>query len=208
MRHAERVGDLFTSLSDAEQYRDLAWVSYYDGEAGLAEGFAEAAEAIFAAWRDGAQSNDRLLPPLAYNYRHALELALKQAIRQAAACRQLDAGHDPALTPQALEAHFRQRQRHRLGPLARQLAELLAALDLDQLPQDTMRLLQNLHQLDPVGEAFRYEGSLKTSAHHIDATRLVERLRRAFRIIHSGVLTGLTEHADFLHEIREEYAEP
>jgi hypothetical protein len=26
--------------------------------------------AIFAAWQDGAQSNDRLLSPLAYNYRH------------------------------------------------------------------------------------------------------------------------------------------
>lgn len=202
------MGDLFTSLSDAEQYRDLAWVGYYDGEAGLAEGFAEAAEAIFAVWQDGAQSNDRLLLPLAYNYRHALELALKQAIRQAAACRQLDVGHDPALIPQALEAHFRQRQRHRLGPLARQLVELLEALDLDQLPQDAMRLLQDLHQIDPAGEAFRYEGSLETSAHHVDVTQLVGRLRRAFRIIHSGVLNGLTEHANFLHKIREEYAEP
>lgn len=57
---------------------------YYDGNTGLAEGFAEAAEAIFIAWQSAPRSNDRLLLPLVYNYRHALELALKQAIRQAA----------------------------------------------------------------------------------------------------------------------------
>ena len=134
------MSDLFGSLSAAEHFRDLAWVGYYDGDTGLAQGFAEAAEAIFSAWQSRPRSNDRLLPPIAYNYRHALELALKQAIRQAAACRQLDGDDDPGLSPQALEAHFKQKQRHRLGPLAQQLAGLLADLNLDELPPDTMQL--------------------------------------------------------------------
>jgi hypothetical protein len=95
----------FSSLSDAEHFGDLAFVGHYDGDAGLAEGFAEAAEAIFSAWQDQEWANDRLLLPIAYNYRHALELALKQAIRDAAECRQLGGG-DPGLTAQALEAHF------------------------------------------------------------------------------------------------------
>jgi hypothetical protein len=205
LRHPGRMSDLFSSLSAAEHFRDLACVGYYNGDTGLAQGFAEAAEAIFSAWQSRARSNDRLLPPIAYNYRHALELALKQAIRQASACRRLDGADDPKLTPQALEAHFKQKQRHRLGPLAQQLAGLLADLNLDELPPDTTQLLHRLHQLDPTGEAFRYEGHLKTSASHVDVTRLVERFRDAFSIIHGGVLAVLDQYADFLHEMREAY---
>jgi hypothetical protein len=204
MRHPGDVGDLFSSLSDAEHFGDLAFVGHYDGDAGLAEGFAEAAEAIFSAGQDQEWANDRLLLPIAYNYRHALELALKQAIRDAAECRQLG-GDDPGLTAEALEAHFKQKQRHRLGPLAQQLAGLLADLNLDELPPDTTHLLHSLHQLDPTGEAFRYEGHLKTSASHVDVTRLVERFRDAFGIIHGGVLAVLDQYADFLHEMREAY---
>jgi hypothetical protein len=204
MRHPRNVGDLFSSLSDAEHFGDLAFVGHYDGDAGLAEGFAEVAEAIFSAWQDQEWANDRLLLPIACNYRHALELALKQAIRDAAECRQLSGG-DPGLTAQALEAHFKQKQRHRLGPLAQQLAAMLAELNLAELPPDTSRLLQGLHQLDPTGEAFRYDGQLKTSASHVDVPRLVQRFRSAFGIIHGGVLTALYEHASFLREIRAEY---
>jgi hypothetical protein len=204
MRHRGDVGDLLSSLSDAEHFRDLAFVGHYDGDAGLAEGFAEAAEAIFAAWQDQEWANDRLLLPIVHNYRRALELALKQAIRQAAECRQLS-GDDTELTAQALEAHFKQKQRHRLGPLAQQLAGMLAELNLAQLPPDTLRLLQGLHQLDPTGEAFRYDGQLKTSASHVDVSRLVQRFRAAFGIVHGGVLTALYEHASFLREICAEY---
>jgi len=204
MRHPGDVGDLFRSLSDAEHFGDLAFVGHYDGDAGLAEGFAEAAEAIFSAWQDQEWANDRLLLPIAYNYRHALELALKQGIRQAVECCQLNGG-DPGLTAQALEAHFKQKQRHRLGPLAQQLAGLLADLNLDELPPDTMHLLRSLHQLDPTGEAFRYEGHLNTSASHVDVTRLVERFRAAFDVIHGGVLAVPDQYTDFLHEMREAY---
>ena len=204
-RHARSMSDFFSSLSAAEHFRDLACVGYYNGEAGLAQGFAEAAEAIFSVWQSRARSNDRLLPPIAHNYRHALELALKQAIRQAAACRQLDGDDDPGLTPQALEVHFKQKQRHRLGPLAHQLAGLLADLNLGELPPETTHLLQSLHQLDPTGEAFRYEGHLKTSASHVDVTRLVEHFRAAFDVIHGGVLTALDGYSAFLHEMRAEY---
>jgi hypothetical protein len=87
VRQPGRISDLFSSLSNAEHFRDLAFIGYYNGDTGLAQGFAEAAEAIFSAWQEPARSNDRPLPPIAYNYRLALELALKQAIRQAASCR-------------------------------------------------------------------------------------------------------------------------
>ena len=145
----EGMSDLLDSLSAAGHWRDLAWVGYYNGDAGLAQGFAEAAEAVFSAWNSRPRSNDRLLPPLAYNYRHALELALKQAIRQAAARLQFDGDDDPGLAPEALEAHFKQKQRHRLDPLARQLAGMLAKLRLDNLPPETMRMLPSCTSSTP-----------------------------------------------------------
>jgi hypothetical protein len=182
-------------------------VGYYNGEAGLAQGFAEAAEAVFAAWNIGPRSNDRLLLPLSYNYRHALELALKQAIRQAAARLRIDGDDDPGLAPEALEAYFKQKQRHRLDPLARQLAGMLAKLRLDNLPPETMRLLTQLHQLDPTGESFRYDGQLRTNAQHVDVGRLVELFRAAFCVIHGGVLTVLDQYADFQYETFDYYAD-
>jgi hypothetical protein len=36
-------------------------VGHYNGDGGLAQGFAEAAEAFFAAWKSGPRSKDRLL---------------------------------------------------------------------------------------------------------------------------------------------------
>jgi hypothetical protein len=195
------MGDLLDSLSAAGNWRDLAWVGYYNGDSGLAQGFAEAAEAVFAAWKSGPRSNDRLLPPLAYNYRHALELALKQAIRLAAARLRFDGDDDPGLAPEALEAYFKQKQRHRLDPLGRQLAGMLARLRLDNLPPETMRLLAQLHQLDPSGEAFRYDGQLRTSARQVDVGQLVELFRAAFCVIHDGVPGVLDQYADFQYEM-------
>lgn len=65
MRHPGDAGDLFSSLSDAEHFGDLAFFGLNDGDAGLAEGFAEAAEAVFSAWRDQEWANGRLLLPIA-----------------------------------------------------------------------------------------------------------------------------------------------
>jgi hypothetical protein len=114
-------------------------------------------------------------------------------------------GLHPGLTAHAPEAHFKQKQRHRLGPLAQQLAGMLADLKLGRLPPDTSRLLQDPHQLDPTGETFRYDGQLKTSASHVDVPRLVRRFRATFGILHGRVLTALDEHASFLREISAEY---
>ena len=63
----------------------------------------------------------------------------------------------------------------------------------------------SLSELDPTGEAFRYDGQLNTIASNVDVPRLVQRFRAAFGIIHGGVLTALYEHASFLREIRAEY---
>ncbi len=201
------MGDLLSSLSDAADWRDIAWVDYVDSDAGLAEGFAEAAEAIFVLWQSGPRTNDRLLLPLIYNYRHALELALKQAIREAVARLHFDGHYDTAPDPDELETHLKRKQSHRLGPLAQQLAGLLERLDLGRLPTETMSLLARLHQLDPSGEAFRYANHLKTTAYQVDVVHLTALFRDAFHIVHGGVLTALDVYEDFQRDILRYHAD-
>jgi hypothetical protein len=117
-------------------------------------------------------------------------------------CRQLSRDA-PELTARALEAHFKQKQGHRLGPLAQQLAGMLAELNRSRLSRDTSRLFHDLHQLDAAGEAFRYDGQLRTSASHVDVPRLLQPFRGAFAVIHGGVLTALYEYPP--REIGTEY---
>lgn len=197
--------DLFGSVPPAIRHSDLAWIGYFDGDADLAQGFAESAEAIFARWRDSPGHNDRLLLPLIYNYRHALELVLKQAIRNASARLRFAGRDDLVLNEDELEEHFKRKQRHRLEPLGRQLAELLKELELEELPRDTMQTLARLHQLDPRGEAFRYANRLDTDSKHVNVEKLIVLFRNAFVVIHGGVLTILSEYADFQYQIYDAY---
>lgn len=57
---------------------------------------------------------------------------------------------------------------------------MLAKLRLEDLPPGTMRLLSQLHQLDPTGDSFRYDGQLRINARQVDVGRLVELFRAAF----------------------------
>ncbi len=179
-------------------------MGYYDGDRGLACGFADAGDAVLAAWQSGPHPNDPLLLPMIYNYRHGIELALKQAIRQAVECLQMARRDHGVPTPSELEAHLKSKQRHRLGPLAEQLAGLLNQLQLGSLPPETMRWLMRLHQLDPSGEAFRYANHLKTDATAVDVVRLASAFREAFDMVHGGVLTMLDVHETHLYEMWEQ----
>ncbi|ASW56484.1 hypothetical protein [Plantactinospora sp. KBS50] len=197
------MGDLLSALP-GEGWDDTAWIEYYDGDRGLAEGFAKAGDAILVAWQRGPHPNDTVLLPLIYNYRHGIELALKQAIRQAAACICVGGNGEPELWADNLETHLKRKHGHRLAPLATQLQGLLTRLNLGDLGGESMKVLSRIHQLDPTGEAFRYSGHLNSTAYAVDVSRLAARFREAFDIIHGGVLTMLDVHQDFLYE-RWEY---
>jgi hypothetical protein len=198
------MGDFLSSFPGVK-WDDIAWVEYYDGDAGLAEGFAQAGDAVLAAWRVGVHPNDKMLLPLIYNYRHAIELALKQAIRQAAACVRFGGRGEPDLWADQVEMHLKYKQGHRLAPLAAQLESLLRRLELDTLPAGTMKMLARLHQLDPTGEAFRYSGHLTTTAHQVDMARLGKTFRDVFDLIHGGVLAMLDAHEELQHDLAEEF---
>ncbi|MFI0792517.1 hypothetical protein ACH4OY_07445 [Micromonospora rubida] len=196
------MGDLLGSLPEPSDWQDIAWVGYYDGDRSLASGFADAGDAVLAAWKSGSRPNDPLLLPLIFNYRHGIELALKQAIRQAIRCVHQSGQDSCAPTISEVEAHLKSRQRHRVGPLAQQLAGILNQLQLTGLPPETLHWLMRLQQLDPSGEAFRYANHLNTDAEAIDVVRLAAFFREAFDVIHGGVLTMLDVHETHLYDMR------
>ncbi|WP_155373742.1 hypothetical protein [Catellatospora vulcania] len=198
------MGDLFTQ-NKPTVYSDTAWIGYYNGESGLADGFAQAGDAVFEAWRATYRPNDKLLLPMVYNYRHAIELALKVAIRTASERLRFAGQDDPELQPEAIEAAFKKTYKHRVEPLGKRLVELLKWLQLGDLPEQTTKILARLHNLDPYGEAFRYEGNLRTSATTVDVPRLAALFRDTFDLIHGGVLTELDVFEDYQIDMLENF---
>lgn len=137
-----------TLLGSGDDWQAIACLDWARGDAIVrALGFQRAAEVIFetiAAGRD----QDLLVYPFAFCWRHHLELELKTLIR--AASHLLD---EPLS-----DATKEELKRHRLGPLwgiCRPLVERIdpsGAADFDTAG----RQLDELHRVDPAGEAFRY----------------------------------------------------
>jgi hypothetical protein len=170
----------------------------------LALGFHRAAELLVEHW-DTHGANDLLYVPIVYLHRHALELVLKQAIREAAACLRADGAADPDLAAPAIEAKLTSHALgHALGKLADELVILLARLNLERLPKETLDVLRSLHRADESGETFRYstlkQGKGKPprparpDQQHIDIVGLANDLASAFQLLSGGVLTVLDEY--------------
>ena len=186
----------------------------------LALGFHRAAKLLVEHW-DAHGANDLLYVPIVYLHRHALELVLKQAIREAAACLRADGAADPDLAAPAIEAKLTSRALgHALGKLADEFVTLLARLNLERLPKETLDVLRSLHRADESGETFRYstlkQGKGKPprparpDQQHIDIVGLANDLAGAFQLLSGGVLTVLDEYhqwqAEMAAEMAQEYA--
>ena len=150
--------------------------------------------------------------PIILNFRHGIELLLKESIRQAARCRRRDGDADPSLKRAEVDAWLSQSAGHSLETLANRLDVHLAALGAESLPADTRDILRELHQLDPRGDTFRYAAgwdkgqqahmpSARPSATHIDIDQLGARLSSAANLIGGGVLTILELHSDMQDEL-------
>jgi hypothetical protein len=188
-------------------------------ESALADGFAELADLGVEEWKRHGP-NDLLFVPVVYNYRHALELILKAAIRETAACLREEGHTDPGLDRQSLDRWLLgpRGNGHSLHRLAMRLDEWLHRLDLDGLPEDVHDVLRSVHELDPRGDAFRYAtvsdgaGGRKRAPRpgvtpkilqsHIDVVVMQTRFKQAFDLLSAGVLTELQNVRDYQAEMR------
>lgn len=182
-------------------------VQWPDGnDATIGAGFIEIADIAVKHWAD-VGPNDLLLMPIIYDYRHGLELLLKEAIRRAAQCLREDGHTDDELQPAQLETWLSKRAGHQLRQLANRLDSYLARLNEQTLPADTVEVLEAVHDLDPGGDTFRYTTTWskqdrrhvpapRPDSTHIDVVAMGERFHAAANLIGGGVLSILQEYSD------------
>lgn len=121
-------------------------------------GYREAGDAVVDhALASGLQ--DALVYPAAFLYRHGLELALKRAIVMAAKLIRLlgEAGEladDGA--ERAEKAVSGLDRTHSLQRLMNRLSDVMSLVTDEELPEDVSAAIDELHQIDPKGETFRY----------------------------------------------------
>lgn len=183
----------------------------------IAIGFAEVADLIVEHWK-ARGAFDLLFEPLVFNHRHALELVLKAAIRQSAACLRADGHNDKKVDRNEVEIWLTTKASHNLHKLSVRLDELLHRLELEALPKDTQSVLLSIHQLDPGGDAFRYAkvkgpgGSLVDAPRpllsgpddlqaHVDVVAMHEHFRSAFNLLSGGVMSELQVFADYQQDM-------
>lgn len=135
-----------------------------------ASSFESAASTLVAGWQ--RHTDDGLIKPILYLYRHAAELHLKAAIMIANECV-----HEPYA---GLDRWLRSSQDggHSLEALRTRLLQLLRRPELqcDRLPlgEDSTegRLLAELHELDPRGDELRYPSRWDANAKASVRTRM------------------------------------
>ena len=80
------IDSLISSASDGDDWRNTAVIGGpFESDSSLALGIFDLAETAVERWKAGHR-NDAVVIPIIYNYRHGIELALKEEIREAAAC--------------------------------------------------------------------------------------------------------------------------
>jgi len=133
-----------------------------------ASSFESAADALVAGWQ--RRTDDGLLKPILYLYRHAAELHLKAAIKVANMC--------VAEPYQDIDRWLRTPGQggHSLVALRDRLLDMLSRPELDAgdppLGEESLdgRLLLELHELDPRGDEFRYPSRWDSNAKATIAT--------------------------------------
>lgn len=153
----------------------------------IPDAYREAAHRLFDGRRDGEDA-ERILLPILYTYRHAIEALVKQAIMASAMLR-FEGQDGEAQDPAAVRTYIEKKVRHKLAELRDLLNENLRALQLDPLSDETSAFLDLLADLDPRGNAFRFAQELPDVRVSLDLPRLVAAFDAAY-----GHLVGVREY--------------
>jgi len=142
------IDSLLSADADDGDWRSPAIIGGpWESDGSLALGFFKLADIAVEWWKAGHR-NDALVIPIIYSYRHGIELALKEEIREAAACLRRDGVAGP--DAQADEVDQWLSGIHSIEQLVNRLTKLLGQLKLgpgQQLPAETLDVLRKLHVL-------------------------------------------------------------
>ncbi len=151
-----------SSVPSADRARLEAFVMPSEGKYIFA--FQHAADMIVAAARNDNLNPDDLFFPVAYLYRHHLELMLKELVRLGIRLGSLDGCEDIL-------------SRHHLDKLWNKTKKLIRETWPDS-PNDDLNVVEQVilefHKLDPSGQAFRYSQDKKGSTYLKDGPQCVD----------------------------------
>lgn len=197
------------SLHPGENYGGLIVRYPHDTDGRIEYDFADAAERLAASYR-GEPSDDAILYPWLFLYRHAIELSLKQSIRLAAGLRRANGERDSSLEAEAVNERLRRKHGHRLGALLSELNEHLEILGVSSLPPKTIEILTALAEADPNGVSFRYAGSFPDTQDAMDFPQLNAAVKEAYGITSATIdvldvyAQGQADWLDEKHQLEAE----
>lgn len=194
-----------------EDWPANACVNYGSPGAAYRTGFRRAALALAEQVCETGRSQDLLVYPIVYLYRHHMELALKSIIDLA--CVVLD--HE--LT----DEEFKKLGRHDLADLWNLAKPLLSKVVCDEtpLPPDDLEgidsYIRQLHEHDPDGQRFRYamvkakraqaeRRSLSPELRHINIRNFAIALEKLADYL-DAIETDLNQRADYKAEMHVEW---
>ena len=171
------------TLSDRSWNGTFWWGRISDSA--LNDAYLEAARRLRSGGRS-AEDLERVLLPVLFLYRQAIELQLKRAIDEAAALRRKQGDDAKELKYDAVQKQMKEKLGHKLSKLLAALQRHLVELGEEPLPKPSRLMIELLNETDFGGTSFRYPGTLKPTHVSIDLERLASDIESLY-----GVLDGL-----------------
>lgn len=193
--YGSNMASIFSPAS-VKDFRYNATLGRIESDLSLSMGYASAANTLVNAWRHG-DINDGHLLPITYLYRHAIELALKDCIRLADACLELQDPKNHVRPSKGIDHWLSKVALHRLAAPADRLSKYLDVLGMDKLPKESRLVLDEVHLLDPNGDSFKYAAdarglpSNRPTEERIDVVQLGEHFKAAHGVIAGGICSVL-----------------
>ena len=171
------------TLSDRSWTGTFWWGRISDSA--LNDAYLEAARRLRSGGRS-AEDLERVLLPVLFLYRQAIELQLKRAIDEAAALRRKQGDDAKELKYDAVQKQMKEKLGHKLSKLLAALQRHLVELGEEPLPKPSRLMIELLNETDFGGTSFRYPGTLKPTHVSIDLERLASDIESLY-----GFLDGL-----------------
>ncbi len=147
-----REGDeVFKPGGDRGTQAHLDWFGVWNNDKIIAKGFKETADIVVERCenRTGLEHPDKFLFPVAYSYRHSLELLLK--------CRLQDGMELGYIEKAKIKGHDLSILWERVRKLLRTARPDAPVKKLD----DAEKYIKDFHEIDPYSQAFRYAKDVK-----------------------------------------------
>jgi len=172
-----------------------------------AHGYREAAGVVVDKALEG-HFQDTLFYPICFLYRHALEVTLKELVRETEHLIRLDAacgGRAGGCERDAREVDQELEKTHSLQSLLDRLRERLKVVADDDLAANVINAVVEVHNLDPKGEVFRYArkqgaGDSFGQQQRFDLQQIRERLDEAIGYLADGVGGWLDAAQDYAND--------